>query len=403
MNLSEFFKRSAVSLPRGGFHEGETTFDRFLEVVFQRYMADVRLVDDEEFPDVSSEINRSLDRLEHLSKQIVAAVKHYLDGYPHLAYHQIAESLAVVNIERLLSSLSRSTHSGGFPNELDFFLECALHPPLYRIRADRAAAATKRLSRKDIFHVPFENRRRVGNERYSIAGLPCLYLGSSIWICWEELNRPEFDSLWVSRFRFAEEAKVLDFGFPPIIASHLFRISRNKSEVTEGSTAPEELRLRFDEKFIESYILCWPLIAACSIEVESKEGTFFPEYIVPQLLLQWVTQEQKVDGIRYFSTKTMPEDADPYAHYSCVFPSKMVASSGHCSYLKKKFYLTAPISWDLLQTVDIREMYFGPSNASATVKLSEDFRAFYNSTEFFTAERKLGVVETRPGLSGPVD
>lgn len=65
--------------------------------------------------------------------------------------------------------------------------------------------------------------------------------------------------------------------------------------------------------------------------------------------------------------------------------------------------MTAPISWDLLQSADIHEPYFGPSNAQAVVRLSDDFRVYYSNTGFFTAEGKLGVIETRPDHSRPVD
>lgn len=97
----------------------------------------------------------------------------------------------------------------------------------YRIRCDRSEF--KIPQRGDIFHVPFEKRRLVGNQRYSIAGLPCLYLGSSIWICWEELGRPPLDSVWVSRFRIVKQASVLDFQFPPHHVWRLFEFLRLSS------------------------------------------------------------------------------------------------------------------------------------------------------------------------------
>jgi hypothetical protein len=209
--------------------------------------------------------------------------------------------------------------------------------------------------------------------------------------------------LWVSRFCFAQEVRVLDFQLPRGFAWQLFGVLLKNSKDTEGKAPPKELLDRFDDKFIASYILCWPLIAACSIRVESREGAFFSQYIVPQILLQWVTNEKKVEGIRYFSTRTPPKEADVYAHYSCVFPAREIASSGHCSYLKKRFNLTAPISWELLQTFTMHETYFGPSNSLAQVRLSDDFPVFYSNTGFFLAESQLGVIEARPGLSGPVD
>lgn len=42
----------------------------------------------------------------------------------------------------------------------------------------------------DMFHVPFEKRHLIPTSRFSLPGLPCLYLANSIYTCWEELDRP---------------------------------------------------------------------------------------------------------------------------------------------------------------------------------------------------------------------
>lgn len=34
-----------------------------------------------------------------------------------------------------------------------------------------------------------------------------------------------------------------------------------------------------------SYLIIWPLMAACSVRVKNTTNTFKPEYIIPQLLL----------------------------------------------------------------------------------------------------------------------
>jgi hypothetical protein len=65
--------------------------------------------------------------------------------------------------------------------------------------------------------------------------------------------------------------------------------------------------------------------------------------------------------------------------------------------------LTAPISWEFLQNVDVHQSHFGPSNAQALVNLSDDFRVFYASTGFFKAEEKLGMIESNEGHSMPVE
>ena len=318
MKLAEFFESEKVLLPRGGDESAGSTFDGFLSDLFREYISLVEGIDDPEFAEICKEAKTSVPGIQRLSKRIVAAVKHYLQGYPHLAYKEIERALKDANIDRLITTLSEWATSP--PGPFDNYLACTLHPPLYRLRSDRVSASRGALSRKEIFHVPFEKRRLVRNQRYSIAGLPSLYLGSSIWISWEELGRPDLDSVFVSRYRISEEATVLDFQLPPLLAWKIYEYALRQSTSPTPLPRLNELQDRYDRSFLVSYVSCWPLIAACSIRVDSREGSFFPQFIVPQLLLQWVTKKRKVDGIRYFSTRASTPDY--YVNANLVFPAR---------------------------------------------------------------------------------
>jgi hypothetical protein len=398
MNLSEFFESQTVALPMGGFDECKQTFGHFLSTAFGSYLGLLPTLDDPKYPDICSEIQRSLEQIKSLCEQIVSAVEHYLRGYPSQAYGEIEQSLKWLNVEKLITTLS-----GFVPGSTlmaDGFLDSVLHPPLYRMRLNKVAATSATLSGKDLFHVPFEIRHRVQNQRYSIAGLPCLYLGSSTWVCWEELGRPDLDSIFVSRFRIVEDIRVLDFQFPPrtawVVFQHAISELRGLYPV-----AAAELRNRFDDGFVGSYIGFWPLIAACSIKRESRDGAFYPQYIVPQLLLQWVTKEQRVDGIRYFSTRT-PPGGDP--HTNCAFPAREIAASGRCSYLRRKFHLTDPIAWSILREVDAgAQVFIGPSNQMRSIKLTDNVNFYYPRTGFFQAEVTLCSIEGMPNASRAVE
>jgi hypothetical protein len=46
---------------------------------------------------------------------------------------------------------------------------------------------------------------------------------------------------------------------------------------------------------VVAHAVCWPLIAACSIKVKNPGANFKPEYVVPQLILQWITDETRID------------------------------------------------------------------------------------------------------------
>jgi hypothetical protein len=270
------------------------------------------------------------------------------------------------------------------------------------MRSNRSLAATGEIKRKDIFHVPFESRNLVQNQRYSIAGLPCLYLGSSIWICWEELGRPDLNSVFVSRFRFSEKTTVLDFQLTPSRAWQLYEnIIKNIA-----STAPmpriQELKKRYDEGFISAYIIFWPLIAACSVRVGDRKGSFFSQYIVPQLLLQWVTKQAKVDGIRYFSTRASLPDS--YVNTNYVFPSRDIQPVGRCSVLKRKLQLSLPLPWELLQMVNPQQesfSYFG--NRGGIIQVAEALSMPYGRTDFFEAELRINNLDEQYSMTGPVE
>ena len=49
------------------------------------------------------------------------------------------------------------------------------------------------LKAQEMFHVPFELVRKIGNNRFSISGYPCLYLSNTIWACWEEMKEPAME------------------------------------------------------------------------------------------------------------------------------------------------------------------------------------------------------------------
>ncbi|WP_293880615.1 MULTISPECIES: hypothetical protein [unclassified Sphingobacterium] len=51
------------------------------------------------------------------------------------------------------------------------------------------------LSKEDLFHIPFDKRSLVSTQRFSISGLPSLYLANSIYVAWEEMKRPSMNEV----------------------------------------------------------------------------------------------------------------------------------------------------------------------------------------------------------------
>ena len=194
-----------------------------------------------------------------------------------------------------------------------------------------------------MFHVPFENRGKIGNNRYSLSGYPCLYLGKSILDCWQEMNAPALSDCCISAFRFKSTMKVLDF------------------------------RLRVvNTNDLNDYLQTLPLIIACSIPVPARNvnDIFHPEYIFPQFIMHGIVKGilnhiVDIDGIIYTSTKYNSQVKFKVDLFdNLAIPVKKILKKGVCSHLKNNIKLTAPKCYE-------HEMLLGNINVFQTQKYED--------------------------------
>lgn len=141
--------------------------------------------------------------------------------------------------------------------------EISTNNSFYRMRVIQNRRSN--IERNEMFHIPLNLRRKVRTQRYSTHGYPCLYLGMSIYGCWEELGRPMMSNCWISRLENQKKLTLIDLRIP-----------------TEN----------FFYENLDKYLVLFPLIIACMIPVPIKistnEDVFKPEYIIPQLLIEWI-------------------------------------------------------------------------------------------------------------------
>lgn len=185
----------------------------------------------------------------------------------------------------------------------------------------------------------------------NIAGFPSLYLGTSLELCHEEVQHNPHEQLALaSRFQLERnfeynntEIKVIELAIKPqdfFVERNRFDTYRNKRIIPEGVLKRVNVR--------EAYLRWYPLIAACSFIRVNKKDPFAAEYIIPQLLMQWVrsemgTPKQNYDrlvGIRYFScASTRASDMG----FNYVFPaSGKHTKESFCPTLSRAFKLTKP-------------------------------------------------------------
>ncbi len=357
MKIVELFCSKLFGLPMDRLEED---FEKFLRELFEKFIIQVDLLTGNDWVTAQLKANRST--IEELCESIISALGYYYDGAPHKAYSQFS-----LEINKFLPWLEEWRNPMNTNEELQY---------LYRVRLGNLSD----YSRRDLFHIPFEKRHLVGPMRYSISGLPSLYLGGSIWICWEELSRPRFEDMQISRYRAVPDKKlhILDFGFPP----------KCIGEIMKDRLDSLETKCPFSS-IVLAYAICWPLLAACSIRVMHKNSSFIPEYIIPQLLLQWIRNESNFDGIRYFSTRIVPIVDDPTPASNYVFPVKLRQSNGVCKDLAEKFLMSRPLPWSIIECCDIESVKPDAGVPEWLLKINSDIEIPYWKTQFFRTEAKI--------------
>lgn len=230
-----------------------------------------------------------------LMDSIIKSLSAYFNGSPNMAYRILEHTFADKNFH-LLKTLPQIQYLG----------------PLYRVRGVRNLSA-----QKDLFHTPFELRNICGSYRYSILGYPSLYLAGSIETALAE-SRIIDNQYSVMLFRSNEILQCIDLSLP----------SR---------------KLSFWERY--SLVLFYPLIFACGLKVKEENKPFKPEYVIPQLLFQVVSECSNLMGVSYTSTRMENPDYrnGKQRNYVLKVPNADTAK-GQSLELAGKFKCTMPVS-----------------------------------------------------------
>ena len=235
--------------------------------------------------------------------------------------------------------------------------------PMHLYRVARVED-NKLYPRSRVFHTPFNMRSKVSTCRYSIAGHPSLYLGTSLELCCNEIHAdPVRDLVLASDFKLDRNRitshlsiRVVELGIKPqdFIASEDYRedqlpFQEDTNQNGKKGHRTVSARLTRDYNIRRNYLLWYPLIAACSFIRVNKKDPFAAEYIIPQLLMQWVrcemanTENELLIGIRYFSCASMK---DSNKGFNYVFPTSGEPVSSklpYCKVLANAFMLTEPV------------------------------------------------------------
>ena len=224
-----------------------------------------------------------------------------------------------------------------------------------------------------MFHIPFDKRGQVKTQRYSMPGLPCLYICESVYGCWEEMGRPNLNLSFVSQLELQETIHLLDLSFP---------------YVERWTDAGGKQRMFYDLQRI-------PLIIASMIKVKNEADVFKPEYIIPQLIMEFVANRNNKGragyaiGVYYtsvhnhddfhFETSDMRNKLNNIA-----IPTQSTLKGKYCKILCELFTITKPTCDELEQAKTAGYQINMKKSDAASSNYS------YSNSVFGQLEKRLG-------------
>ena len=303
-----------------------------------------------------------IDNVSYIAEELSEVLRLFLDGFPAQSYMRFKELAELPKLAARLMhwrTISLDTNT-----------------PLYRTKRefDTKKIATispsngfiKFLDPLELFHVPFEKRKAIGTNRFSIPGFPCIYLSANLQTSWSEALGDIKYPFHAASFRNHRPVYIVDvvpvqFATPATATVDYLATLYNYDDPTDA---------------LVDYALIFPLITACHSKVHytssyDGEVKFKSEYIIPQLLLQWYRDNHiTVDGIRYLSCTaeaTFPNSKFEKINY--VIPAVDIKEEGYCDSLLHNYSAT-PV-YSRLQNTGI-----------STIELLDDITRELGKTNF---------------------
>ena len=158
-------------------------------------------------------------------------------------------------------------------------------------------------------------------------------------LAWQECNYPkkyyysEYQYLWDvdqnGKVNVDKEVKLLALYSPIELKTWGYTVKYNHFEIWN--------------EVVGRYLKMYPLILACSFINQSGNTPYKQEYIIPQMLMQWVKRNSDVvKGIEYFSCVDMSFDNSKWCANNIVLPAFAPYENGVSQLLKEKFTWTKP-------------------------------------------------------------
>lgn len=251
----------------------------------------------------------SIEILNEYTDGVLDSIQKYYDGDIVSAQNRIKKLIkGCIDTPSFIKNISKANlYSIGEDNELPFF------------RA-RTSNKFQDFSPEEMLALPKKLRGKTGSYRFSIPGLPCLYLSNSSYGCWLEMGRPSEHDFNVSPVLIDDQLKLLN-------------LSLMTDSLSQLKDSDHDWYKLFTLKIATSYV------------IKEENRTFKSEYIVSQLIML-SCKKLGLDGVAYYSKRVSDE-----AFARCAINLALFApyDKGEYSSLYEKIKINSSYNYSLFK------------------------------------------------------
>lgn len=241
-----------------------------------------------------------IQKIKCTQNYILSAIQNYYSGNLEKAIEDIYSILNPLKDNKLfIGSVKESIAFKDFNHfilknnkcpESQEYIENFLNQEVNFFKA-RISDSENNFLKSEMYHIPFNLRGKVSTQRFSIPGLPCIYIGSSSYICWVELGKPADNIFNLSQVNLSDSITLFN------LAINLQFIS----ECIENRDFFKKINIDYSE-LIDTSLVIWMLALATSYNISEKNRSFRSEYIISQLIMLNI-KKMDINGISYYSKR----------------------------------------------------------------------------------------------------
>lgn len=338
MQIEELLK--CLSLPKRYY--GETFVIREkLKEENKKFQRDLKAcISDKKAASWVNAVNKTIKYAARKSQRVFclldAAIKRYEDADLKAAQEAFDELMDTIKSDLFYSTLFGASVFSTKKGTMRTYIREAKADRFFRIRAVGSQNKGIEDNAEELFHIPITTRQLISNERFSLSGFPTLYLATELPLAWQECGYP--DKYYWSEFRYSNLKEIAGDNNTKSGKICLLALYSPR-EITRWGRTIKYYEPELWLTVIRRYLAIYPLVLACSF-VNANGGTpFKQEYIIPQMLMQWVYRhKRKCNGISYFSCIDDSAMPSKWNAYNVALPAmKPYDKSGYSCELQEWF------------------------------------------------------------------